>query len=82
MKLSEAQQTALSLAPFILTGPWHSHWDGVRFRPTRYGIQTVEQDPMRWMIEQHWPAVTRRLVRKRRLVLDRGVYRTAPEVKP
>lgn len=69
-ELSEAQKFALDYAPFVVTGPWP--WrNGSRM----YGIQTVEQDWIRWDLRPNWSAPIRRLIRKGLLTNDDGVYR-------
>lgn len=74
--LTTSQETALAHAPFQLTGPWRSKWEGATFRPTRWGIQTVEQEPIRWLLSEGWPATIRRLVKRGLLIRDpQGTYR-------
>ncbi len=67
-KLTAPQKFVLSFAPFILTGPWY------KYGGPQYGIQTVDQEPMRWELNPHWPATIRRLIKRGYLVRSGDVY--------
>ena len=58
MNLSKAQADALTMLPAEVTGPWFTvaGW--------KQGLQTVDQDPIRWQLRNNWTGPLKRLVRK------------------